>query len=143
MSPHLYNERKGGPAAFQNCKAQATNSFNNNWFIKNFSLVSALRDPTPFVQTTGEVLMVKGAGTALAYGTGGAFKAVGTAFVNAGEPIRGGSYLFTGEAIQGLTLSGVKALGVAGTAATMGATGADLGYNLNASYACRGYLSTD
>jgi hypothetical protein len=108
--------------------------------IKNFSVLSVLRDPSPFIQTSEEALAVKGGGTAAAYGLGGIFKSVGQAFVNAGSPIRGGSYIYTGDALQSLTLAGVKGLGIAGTALTVGATVTDLGVNLNASFGCSDQL---
>ena len=52
----------------------------------------------------------------------------------------GGSYIYTGDALQSLTLSGVKGLGIAGTALTVGATLTDLGVNLNASFGCSDQL---
>jgi RHS repeat-associated protein len=134
-----------GPPSYRACEAQVASGFNNNWFIKNFSLGSLGRDPTPFAKTTAEALATKGGGTALAYGGGDALRYQGLKTMRSmgsfePEWYIGKGMIKAGSALKGGALFGVKALGTAGTVATVGATTADFGYSQYASYQCRGYL---
>jgi len=134
-----------GPPSYRACTTQVARGFNNNWFIQNFSLGSLSRNPTPFLKTSAAALATKGGASALAYGGGGALQSAGAELMTTlpqtePEYLIGRAMFTSGGAIKGLTLTGVKVLGTAGTIATAGATAADFGYSQYASYQCRGYL---
>ncbi len=137
-----------GPPAYRVCKAQVSSGFNNNWFIKNFSLGSLGRDPGPFVKTTEEAVVTKGTVTALAYGGGGALQSLGranmrmTGIAGSAEPeyMIGRGIFKAGTSLKGNALFGVKVLGTVGTVATAGASVADFADSQRASYQCRAYF---
>lgn len=137
-----------GSQAFQNCKAGVSASLGNNWFIKGFSLArvipshppSSVADwlQVPAVRTSAEALAVKGGTLTLGYGGGYVLKQLGTDVAQGGEFADAGLQMINaGNFLQAGAKFGGKALGVVGTAATVGATGVDLVYP---SYACRGDL---
>jgi hypothetical protein len=121
---------------------QQVEKFENRLLADQSSVFARSKMTSPFIATAEETLKIKGSAYVLGEGGGYALTKYGQFIANSDpELIRVGSFIVrSGGALQGASALGLKALGIAGTTASLGATAADAANSLRASYACQDSL---